>query len=93
VIYQREVPSPGSEGSDEACAVLRVLHRHPYGLPASELAFLAAIAPRTMAPTLKGLKARNRVKTEGHGMATTWMLSRGQDANAPRPSTTYRSPR
>ncbi len=68
--------TPGQQGSDHACAVLRVLHRHRNsgGLSALDLSILAGLPQQATRAALAGLQDRGRVHCTGHGLAARWQL-------------------
>lgn len=72
-----EEMTPGQEGSDQACRVLRVLHRHRNGdgLSSLDLAVLAGLPQGATRTALDGLRNRGRVHCIGHGMAAKWHLA------------------
>lgn len=73
MIPATEKPLPhGAEGSDTACAVLRLLHRRPDGLAAVDIATTLQVEVYDVRQAIIGLSERGRVRSVGRSTAARW---------------------
>lgn len=77
--------TPGREGSDEACLILRLLHRYPEGMSSAGIVTVTGLMPTAVQAALLGLQTRNRITPRGRGTASRWFLCAHAPAESAAP--------